>query len=78
MATKLHAGQPKSKITFDIDRELKCGLLRKQGGAGTKSLKQRFFVLYQNFLVYYDDQTKWQYDKTVGHLQVLKSSSSDF
>ena len=77
MATKLHAGQPKTKITFDIDKQLKCGLLRKQGGKGAKSFKQRFFVLYKNFLVYYDDQTKWQYDCTVGRLEV-KTSCSDY
>ena len=66
---KQTAHQPNLKLAFDIEKPLKIGFLLKQGKA-TKSFKQRFFVLYSNFLVYYSDERKWQFDKTVGNLGV--------
>lgn len=66
---KLHASQPKTKLAFDESKPLKYGFLKKQGEK-MKHLKERFYVLYPNFLVYYTDATKWQFDKTVGRLEV--------
>lgn len=65
----LHAPQPKTKFSFDENQPLKCGFLRKQGEK-LKNMKERFFVLYPNFLVYYTSVEKWQFDKTVGGLGV--------
>ena len=69
MASKQTAHQPNLKLAFDIEKPLKIGFLAKQGKTH-KTFKQRFFVLYKNFLVYYADERKWQYDKTVGNLGV--------
>lgn len=66
---KLHAAQPKTKVAFDTDKPLKYGFLKKQGEK-TKRCKERFYVLYPNFMVYYVDATKWRFDKTVGRLEV--------
>ncbi len=66
---QLHAAQPKTKFSFDVDKPLKNGFLRKQGYS-LKHFKERFFVLYPNFLVYYEEVSKWQFDKTVGGLGV--------
>ena len=65
----LHSAQPKTKMEFDIDKPIKCGFLRKQGRA-LKGMKERFFVVYPGFLIYYTDATKWKFDLTVGSLQV--------
>lgn len=69
----LHAAQPKTKFTFDESKPIKNGFLDKQGEK-LKSMKKRFFVLYPNFLVYYADIDKWQYDLTVGGLSVSSLS----
>ena len=66
---KQTAHQPNLKLAFDIEKPIKIGFLLKQGKTH-KSFKQRFFVLYSNFLVYYADERKWQFDKTVGNLGV--------
>lgn len=66
---KSYATQPKTKMAFDMGKPLKCGFLKKKGDK-IKLVKERFFVLYPNFLVYYADATKWQFDKTVGRLEV--------
>lgn len=66
---QLHAAQPKTKFSFNESEPLKYGFLKKQGEK-LKIMKERFFVLYPNFLVYYTDATKWKFDKTVGGLGV--------
>lgn len=68
---KQTAHQPNLKLAFDIEKPVKIGFLSKQGKTH-KAFKQRFFVLYHNFLVYYADEKKWQFDKTVGNLGVSK------
>ncbi len=70
----LHSAQPKTKLEFDIEKPIKYGFLRKQGAA-LKGMKERFFVIYPNFLVYYTDATKWKFDLTVGSLQVSTKPS---
>ena len=65
----LHAAQPKTKFAFDEAKPIKSGFLDKQREK-LKTMKKRFFVLYPNFLVYYADIEKWQYDLTVGGLAV--------
>ena len=66
---KLHAPQPQAKVRIDYKDPLKTGYLSKAGKTN-KSFKNRFFVLYKNFLVYYDDETKWRRDVTVERLEV--------
>ena len=69
ISAKQAAHQPQLKLAFDIEKPIKIGFLSKQGKTH-KSFKQRFFVLYTNFLVYYTDEKKWKFDKTVGNLGV--------
>ena len=69
ISAKQAAHQPQLKLAFNIEKPIKIGFLSKQGKTN-KSFKQRFFVLYTNFLVYYSDERKWQFDKTVGNLGV--------
>ena len=66
---KLHAPQPHAKVKINFKEPLKTGFLSKAGKTN-KSFKNRFFVLYKNFLVYYDDETKWRRDVTVERLEV--------
>ena len=67
----LHAPQPQAKIKVDFKSPRKTGLLTKAGGKTNKSsFKSRFFALYKNFLVYYDDETKWKRDITVERMEV--------
>lgn len=68
---KLHAPQPQAKIKIDYKDPKKTGFLYKAGKTN-KSLKNRFFVLYKNFLVYYDDETKWKRDITVERMEVSR------
>ena len=63
------AHQPKTKYAFDVAKPMKNGFLKKPGKV-TKSMKERFFVLYPNFLVYYEGSDKWGFDRTVGNLGV--------
>lgn len=65
----LNAAQPKTKFSFDESKPIKSGFLSKQSNGITKKMKLRFFVLFPNFLVYYEDVEKWRYDLTVGGLQ---------
>ncbi len=61
-------GKPANKskgLGFDLSKPIKHGLLLKQG-ALHKAFKNRFFVLYPGFLVYYQDQSKWRLDVTRG------------
>lgn len=69
ISAKQAAHQPNLKLAFDIEKPIKIGFLLKQGKT-LKKFKSRFFVLYKNYLVYYDEDTKWQFDKTVGNLGV--------
>ena len=62
---QLHAPQPKKKIAFDINKPIKTGYFMKQGEKHRK-FKRRFFVLYHNFLVYYNEDTTWKFDCTKG------------
>ena len=66
MASK--SGKPKAKaaanhrvFAFDLQKPLFKGNLLKQGEFH-RAFKDRFFVLYPGFLVYYDAITTWQYD----------------
>ena len=68
---KLKAPQPQAKVRINFKEPLKTGFLSKAGGAH-KAFKNRFFVLYKNFLVYYDDETKWRRDVTVERLEVRR------
>ena len=70
----LHSAQPKTKLEFDIEKPIKYGYLGKQGKT-LKNIKERFFVVYPNYLVYYSDATKWKFDLTVGSLHVSKHSN---
>ena len=45
---------------FDLASPLLTGALSKQGH--TKMFSKRFFVLYPDFLVYYNDSCTWQSD----------------
>lgn len=65
----LRAAQPKPKLSFDVTKPVKQGKLLKQGEK-LKQFKERFFVLYPNFLVFYNDVSSWQFDITVGNLGV--------
>ena len=67
---KLHAPQPQAKIKINYKEPLKTGFLQKAGGKANKGFKNRFFVLYKNFMVYYDDEVKWKRDITVERLEV--------
>ncbi|XP_003385233.1 PREDICTED: uncharacterized protein LOC100635519 [Amphimedon queenslandica] len=49
------------KFAFDLRKPIMKGVILKQGGFH-KAFKQRFFILYPGFLVYYEDGQKWQYD----------------
>lgn len=66
---KLHAPQPQAKIKINFKEPLKTGYLQKAGKTNT-AFKNRFFVLYKHFLVYYSDETKWKRDCTVERLEV--------
>lgn len=66
---KLHAPQVQGKVKINYKEPLKTGYLQKAGKTN-KSFKNRFFVLYKNFFVYYDDETKWKRDTTVDRLEV--------
>jgi hypothetical protein len=70
---KLHAPQPQAKVRINFKEPLKTGFLSKAGKTN-KSFKNRFFVLYKNFLVYYDDETKWKRDVTVERLEVSQKT----
>ena len=72
---KLHAPQPQAKIKINFKEPLKTGYLQKAGKTNT-AFKRRFFVLYKNFLVYYDDETKWKRDCTVERLEVSLCSDN--
>lgn len=66
---KLRAEQPQTKVKINYKEPEKTGFLQKAGKTN-KSFKNRFFVLYKNFLVYYDDEQKWRRDITVERLEV--------
>ena len=66
---KLHAPQPQAKVRINFKEPVKTGFLSK-AGKSNKSFKNRFFVLYKNFLLYYDDETKWKRDVTVERMEV--------
>ena len=70
-AKKLHAPQPQAKVKINYKNPLKTGYMQKAGRTN-KSFKNRFFVLYKNFVVYYDDETKWRRDITVERLEVMQ------
>ena len=53
------------KFAFDVTKPIKTGYLRKMGQA-RKSFKERFFVLYKGFLVYYENDSKWKLDTSMG------------
>ncbi len=55
------AKQPHRNFAFDLHKPLFRGNLLKQGEFH-RAFKDRFFVLYPGFLVYYDTVTTWQYD----------------
>lgn len=62
MATKSKgSSQPKRGFAFDLNKPLFKGNLLKQGEFH-RAFKDRFFVLYPGFLVYYDDISTWKYD----------------
>ncbi len=63
------AHQPKTKYAFDVEKPLKNGYLKKRGRV-TNKMSERFFVLYPNFLVYYDKSADWGRDKNAGNLTV--------
>lgn len=69
---KLHAPQPQAKVKINYKEPLKTGFLFKSGKTN-KSFKNRFFALYKNFLVYYDDDIKWKRDITVERMEVRTS-----
>ena len=54
-----------SKFGFDVTKPVKRGFLNKQGKT-VQRFRNRFFVLYPGFLVYYDEETKWRRDYTRG------------
>ena len=54
-----------SKFGFDVTKPVKRGFLNKQGKT-VQRFKNRLFVLYPGFLVYYDEETKWRRDYTRG------------
>jgi hypothetical protein len=56
------SAQPKRKFAFDLAKPLMRGPLQKQGEILGVIYKQRYFVLYPGFLVYYDDKDTWKYD----------------
>ncbi len=70
---KLRAEQPQAKVKINYQEPKKTGFLQKAGKTN-KSFKNRFFVLYKNFLVYYDDEQKWKRDITVDRLEVRRRS----
>lgn len=49
------------RFVFDLRKPIMTGTMLKQGGFH-KAFKERYFVLYPGFLVYYDEQTTWHYD----------------
>lgn len=58
------AQQPRrGTFAFDLTKPLKHGILMKQG-AFHKAFKNREFVLYPGFLVYYDNESTWRLDLT--------------
>ncbi len=63
MATRI--APRSSTFAFDLKKPLKQGFLLKQGQLH-RAFKNRFFVLYPGFLVYYADQNKWKFDLTKG------------
>lgn len=67
MASSSKGGRSRttSKFGFDVTKPVKRGFLNKQGKT-VQRFKNRFFVLYPGFLVYYDEETKWRRDYTRG------------
>lgn len=59
------AGKRNGTFSFDLSQPVKKGVLLKQG-AFHKAFKYRFFIVYPGFLVYYDQESKWRYDLTIG------------
>lgn len=55
----------RSTFAFDLSKPLKKGTLLKQG-AFHRAFKNRVFVLYPGFLVYYETENKWRLDLTKG------------
>ena len=53
--------QPPRKFAFNLNKPIMTGRMLKQGGLH-KAFKERFFILYPGFLVYYDAETTWKYD----------------
>lgn len=60
-AVKKHPWEPKRQFAFDLTKPLMKGTLLKQGGFH-RAFKERYFILYPGFLVYYDEETTWRYD----------------
>ena len=54
---------------FDLKRPVRRGYLLKQGGTH-KAFKNRYFVLYPGFLVYYNSEDKYVFDVARGTLGV--------
>ena len=52
---------------FDLKRPVRRGYLLKQGGTH-KAFKNRYFVLYPGFLVYYNSEDKYVFDVARGTL----------
>ena len=52
---------PKRRFAFDLRKPIMRGNLSKQGGFH-RAFKQRYFILYPGFLVYYDHPDTWKYD----------------
>ena len=67
MASSSKGGRSRttSKFGFDVTKPVKRGFLNKQGKT-VQRFRNRFFVLYPGFLVYYDEETKWRRDYTRG------------
>lgn len=59
------AAPRRGTFAFDLSRPLKRGILFKQG-AFHKAFKNRDFILYPGFLVYYENENKWRLDLTKG------------
>ena len=64
-SSKGGSSRPTSTFSFDVTKPVKKGFLNKQGKT-IQRFKNRFFVLYPGFLVYYDEETKWRRDYTRG------------
>ena len=64
-SSKGGSSRPTSTFSFDVTKPVKKGFLNKQGKT-IQRFRNRFFVLYPGFLVYYDEETKWRRDYTRG------------